>query len=172
MRCVYCMWKLVFTEIINNNNLFIIYCKLTWDHLWYRFHDRHLIVSWPDCTYGSSINCHYCSLMLCISLHMLYFYSIIIICSHIICTCTFPFIFTHSLEFWLLRFARPGLCIVILLIRYLEKITRLMRSWSSFTRSSLFDIFLFSGCNWTQYLFYFFIPMLLYMSYSSDVDSL
>jgi len=69
------------------------------------------------------------------------FYSCITICSHVIRTCTFPFILTHSLGV-----LTPWICTsrslyVILLIRYLERIARLTRSPSFFTWSSLLSIF-------------------------------
>ena len=60
---------------------------------------------------------------------------IILICSHVICTCTFPFILTHSsgvLTFWI---CTSRFMYVILLIRYLERITGILRN----LKFSLFD---------------------------------
>jgi len=69
------------------------------------------------------------------------FYSCVTICSHVIRTCTFLFILTHSLGV-----LTPWICAsrslyVTLLIRYLPRITRFMRSWSFLTWSFLLGIF-------------------------------
>ena len=114
MGCVYCIWQLVFADIINNNKLFIIYCDwlysldtciLCWtpdwkldsgtdglhliNRLW-----RHLT---PDWTSDSVIVCTY-TIHLCLVCYFdIILYISFIVCSHVICTCTFPFILTHSL---------------------------------------------------------------------------
>ena len=151
MGYVYYMWQLVFTDIINNK-LFIIYCKLTCDHLWYWFHDRHyyvhaMIDTWlysrPDCTYGSGIDCHFCSLMLCRPFLICY---IFLWYSHHMLTCYMPLhllliLHTHW-EFLTPWIWTPRSMYVILLIVYLERITRVTKNQSSLTRSSFLDILL------------------------------
>jgi len=116
MRCIYCMWQLVFTDVINKNKLFIIYCNLTCDHLWYRFHDRQILCTCHDGHLIALTTWLYMSLlfidvMYTIS-YMLYFYNIIIICSHVICTCTFSLILHTHWEFWLPEFTHSDLCML------------------------------------------------------------
>ena len=117
-RCVYCMWQSAFADIINKKaeSYFDII-----DWTWY----IHVMIdtwlySWPDVLYYNRlislflklhIVCH-CNTwdmliddvsyyLLITVLFMLFSYSVhlhdsIIVWSHDICTCTFPF-FTHSL---------------------------------------------------------------------------
>jgi len=81
-----------------------------------------------------------------------------IVWSHDICTCTFPFILTHSLGVLTRWICISRSMYIILLIRYLERITP-YRSQSS--RCLILQF---------RYLFLFFIPvafMILYIAFST-----
>jgi len=102
--------------------------------------------------------------------YLVYFYSsIVVICTHCFCTCTFPFILTHSLGRFLTTLDLNIQIHVysILLIMYLEIFfTYLTRSQSSLTWSSLLSILLLSFIHVIPFdfvhwiMFYSFIPML------------
>ena len=168
------------TDCVHLSCLYIWYDR----HLIHVCHDRHTIV---HMTWLYIWFCCWLTLLLFIDVmhtvsYLLYFYSLIIICSHVICTCTFPFILTHSLgvlTFWICtsRFLH-----VILLIRYLERITGILRSQSSLTRLSFFGISvssLFLSLSWLcaldsvlvlSFYSYPIIVLDIYMSYCSDID--
>jgi len=159
MGCTYYMWQLVFADIVNKKTKILHWHRR---HSIYTCYDRHLT---PDCIpdwpilFKLSVTCYpsTCNMPIDILVYSIVstllfcsyyfltkicFYSCITICLHVIRTCTFPFILTHSLEV-----LTPWICTsrslyITLLSRYLERITRLTRSRSSLTWSSLLGIFL------------------------------
>jgi len=166
MRRVYCIWQLMFADVINNNELSIMYCD--WLCLLYT-----CMLCWtPDGTYDLIV--HLTIVLtdfIIVHLYLACYFSLIpvyifIVCLHVICTCFFPFILHTHWEFWLPGFAHQVHVYFILLIRYLERIIHFTRSHSSFIWSSLLGILLlsfihvvpFDSLYW--FLFYSFIPML------------
>jgi len=98
----------------------------------------------------------------------IFVYSCIIICSHVICTCTILSFFLHThWEFWHPGFAHLGLCIVILLIKYLRGSYALRGVWCLLCLTPgysscpfLFPVIFLNSMHWTQYLFCSFIHLL------------
>ena len=116
-------------------------------------------------------------------IHAISYFSIYIffICSHVISTCTFQFILTHSLEAWLTGFAYPDLWLNITDQVLGEDHRHLEEPEFSLTRSSILDIFYLFFIlllSWLYALdlclFYSFIYLLscvdVYMWHCSDVD--
>ena len=149
MECVYCMWEVVFADIINNHKLCILYCYWL-IILWQTPDDTHdliehlILLLTTLITVHLSFVCYFCLIPV----------YIFIICSHNICMCTFPFILTHLLGVltpWILHIQVHVYS--ILLIRYLKRITHFTRSRSSLTWSSLLGILLLSFIHVVPFLF-------------------
>ena len=134
MRCAYYKWQLVFTDIINNNELSIPYCD------WLCLSDTCMLCCTPNGTHDLIVHWTLALIPLLLFIYVIAFLMIwlfycYIVLHHFICTCIFPLIFTH-----LLGVLTPWICIsrsiyVTLLIRYLGLITCVTRS----SEFSLFD---------------------------------
>ena len=142
MRCVYCMWQLMFIDIINNNELSIMYCDwlcspYTCLLCWTLDGTYDLIIHWT-LALNDFIQLIYRLWHLTlphsfrvIRYHIVYSYAVChsvlhawpfhyyIVFHHIICTCTFLFIFTRSLGVLTLWIYTSRSMYVILLIRVL-----------------------------------------------------
>ena len=113
------MWQLMFTDIINNNELSIIYCDDCVPLNMYAMSDTWWY-TWPDCILDSSTDClYYYSYML---LHC-WWSDCFIIIFYFITSYTHA-LFPHFLhihwefwlpvqEFWLLGFAHPGIWVFV-----------------------------------------------------------
>jgi len=110
MGCVHYRWQLMFADTINNKTE--SYIDII-DWTWY----IHVIIdSWHLIEYLTwhILYCLLSTLPLIYFIHVtsypVYFYSsIVVICTHCFCTYTFPFYFTHWVNFW-----RPWICTSIL----------------------------------------------------------
>ena len=145
-------------------------------YIWY---DRHLIHIWydryltRDCITGWLIlfklfvTCYLstCNILIDILVYSIvstllfcsfYFYTCIILCSHVICTCTSPFILTHSLGVLTLWICTSRSLHVILLIRYLERIIGISRS----LEFSLFDYWCSQFLLFHLFLDFWFIGLI------------
>ena len=166
MGSVYYGWQLVFAYIIDDKTETYIDI-VDWTGYIHVIIDIWLC-SWPDWTSDFVTDCPYCFPFIFACYFSLITIYIFIICSYVICTCTFPFILTHSVGV-----LTPWICIfrslhVILLIRYLERIIGNSRS----PEFSLFDypiwvLFLVFTVYWCWFsissglsLFYSFIYLL------------
>jgi len=164
MGFVHCMWQLVFTDIIINNELFIIYCDWsclpdTYILCWTPDSIHDLIVHWTlALTVFITVHIFYCVfddlialLLYCISLHYMHVH--------------LPLILRTHWEYWLSRFADTGLRMLCCGSGIWENRTLYEElEFSYFIILSRYSfIFLYSYCfrdsmHWTQTCF---IPLII-----------
>jgi len=148
----------------------------TWLYIWFWYKISLLIRVWYveypmiHMTWLDIYFCYWLPLLLFI--YVAYYFSLIpvyifIICSHVICMCTFHFMLTHSLGVWLPEFAYPDLWLFIVDQIFREDhrhLEELEFSWlailSRYSLSLLYSYCFHDSMNWTHYLFYSFIHMI------------
>ena len=167
MGCVYYRCQLVFADIINNKTeSYIDIVDWTW-YIHVMIDTWHLIVylTWHIlyCVLSTLLFIYF----MYVTSHPVYFYSsIVVICTHCLCTCTFPFYFTHSLSRCLMTLnLHVQIRCFILLFKcsmrpYMLRagVSLLGRPFSVLCYSPLFMSFLL--IFYTGLLFYSYIPLL------------
>ena len=170
MRCVYCMWQLVFTDIINNKTEIL------------HWHGRLNLIFMIDCRHLIMYRLTFITFYSCYMPFLFYSSIYISYSAHIYMhmhSLFYSYIFTKSSDSLNLHIQIWG---YLLLIRYLERIADISKS----IEFSLFDYWyshFFYSCHFlwfqtygTHYLFYSFLYLLscvvFHMLYCSVIMSL
>ena len=183
MGCVYCMWQLVFADIINNKTEFYIdIINWTWyihvmidawlyslPNIWsynrlislfFKLHIVYHCNTWDILIDVVSYNL-LITILFMLFPYLIYLHDSIIICSHVICTCTFPLFYTHW-EFWLPEFTHPGIWVFLLLSRHSKSTESLLLDRSN-SLVQFLSSFLFC---WLPLIPYYLNSILFYIIYS------
>jgi len=175
MGCVYCMWQLVFADIIDNKNWILHWhCRLK---LIYTLYDRHLthvcdvghpvIDTWPDYTSDSTTDCPYYYLFIfCTLFSVLFHYRLSLHAHMLYARAPSPLFLQIHLEFWLHGFAYTDLWLFMTDQVFREDHRHLEEHWVLFIRLLVFSLsfyfcrFLWFPIYWTHCLLYSFIYLL------------